>query len=90
MLSLNIINEKMSKLDNWALEGNSITKDFRFGTFKGALEFINKIGEIAEKLNHHPDITLSNNLVRLSLTTHIENGLTSMDFELAEEIDKAR
>ena len=90
MLSLNIINEKMSKLDNWALEGNAITKDFRFGTFKGALDFINKIGEVAEKLNHHPDITLSNNIVRLSLTTHSENGLTSMDFELAEEIDKAR
>lgn len=88
MLPLGLINDYMRKLSNWALEGDLIVKDFTFGNFRQALEFVNKVGEIAEKHNHHPDITISYNKVRLTLTTHFEHGLTSKDFEVAEEIDK--
>ena len=88
MLPLGVINERMKELDNWALEGISIIKDFGFENFKGAIEFVNKVGEIAEKHNHHPDILLSFRNVRLSLTTHFEKGLTSKDFEVAKEIDE--
>ena len=88
MLPLNLINEYMSKVKDWALESNAIVKDFTFENSKQALEFVNKVGEIAEKHNHHPDITISYNKVRLSLTTHSEHGLTSKDFEVAGEIDK--
>ena len=78
----------MEKLSGWSLESNSISKDFSFDNFKDALHFVNNVGEIAEKHNHHPDIMINYNLVKLNLTTHSSHGLTSKDFEVALEIDK--
>lgn len=88
MLPLSAIEERMARLKNWALEGNSIVKDKIFRNFKEALEFANKVGEIAEKHNHHPAISINYNNVRMSLTTHSAKGLTEKDFEVAQEIDK--
>jgi 4a-hydroxytetrahydrobiopterin dehydratase len=86
-MNLAEITEKMSELKAWSLEGNVITKDFEFKDFKEALDFVNKIGEIAEKHEHHPDIVILYNKVRLSLTTHSAKELTEKDFEVAKEID---
>ena len=88
MLTLQEINAEMSALNGWSLEANSITKDFSFVDFKEALGFVNKVGETSEKLNHHPDIMMSYNKVRLALTTHSLSGLSKLDFQLAREIDK--
>lgn len=82
------INHAMSKIKDWSLDTDSISKIFSFGNFKMAMEFVNKIAELAEKHNHHPDILVSYNQVRLVLTTHYEKSLTKKDFDLAEEIDK--
>ena len=87
MMSLKEISDEMSTINNWALEESSISKVFSFNNFKESLDFVNKAGEIAEKHNHHPDIMISYNQVRLSLTTHYEKGLTKKDFEVAKEID---
>ena len=87
MLSLKEISDEMLALKEWSIEGDMIVKSFNFTNFKEALDFINKVGEIAEKHAHHPGIILDYNLVRLSLTTHSEKGLTKKDFELAREID---
>ena len=88
MTTLAEMQKRMEKLKDWALEGNKIVKDLEFKDFKQALEFVNKVGEIAEKMNHHPDIMIFFNAVRLILTTHEAKGLTEKDFDLAEEIDK--
>ena len=88
MLPLSTINERMSKLRNWALDGNSIVKDKVFRNFKESVEFVNKIVEIADKYNHHPIVLINYNIVRMTLTTHEERGLTLRDFDFAEEIDK--
>lgn len=88
MLSLQEIQGLMSRLENWSLEGNMIVKEFTFEDFKGALEFVNKVGAAAERLEHHPDVILQYGKVRLSLSTHSSGGLTEKDFSLAEEIDK--
>jgi 4a-hydroxytetrahydrobiopterin dehydratase len=69
------------------LEGNCIVKDLEFADFNRAMGFVNKVAEVAEKHSHHPDIVISYNKVRLSSTTHEEKGLTSKDFEFAEEVD---
>lgn len=87
MLTLGEINQRMNMLNSWSLEGSSITKNFTFTNFKESLDFVNKVGEIAEKHQHHPDIIINYNEVRLSLSTHSEKGLTRKDFELAKEID---
>jgi len=88
MLPLFEIGTRMLKLRNWALEGNSIVKDKLFRDFKEAMEFVNKVAEIAEKHNHHPSIIIDYNNVRMSLTTHSAGGLTNIDFDVGEEIDK--
>ena len=87
MLPLGIINERMASLKGWGLEGDSIVKDFIFESHRKAMEFANKVSELAEKNNHHPTMIIGYKDVRLLLTTHYEKGLTSKDFELAEEID---
>lgn len=88
MIPLGEISKKLKLLNSWSLEIDSIVKDFEFSDFKSALGFVNSVGEIAEKENHHPDILINFNKVRLSLTTDLEHGLTSKDFEVAGEIDK--
>jgi 4a-hydroxytetrahydrobiopterin dehydratase len=88
MLTLQEMQIEMKDLNEWSLSGDSISKNFSFTNFKESLDFVNKVGEIAEKLEHHPDIMLNYNQVRLSLTTHSEQGLTKSDFLVAREIDK--
>lgn len=87
-MNLNEINDAMSPLKDWALDANSITKNFVFSTFKEAIEFVNKIGEVAEKHSHHPDVLINHNQVRLILTTHSLSGLSQLDFQVAKEIDQ--
>lgn len=88
MLTLGDINTAMAELNDWSLESSSIVKIFQFKDFKESLLFVNRVAELAERHNHHPDIMLAYDTVRLSLTTKCDHGLTKKDFELAKEIDK--
>lgn len=72
----------------WQEQDKIISKEFKFEDFKLALEFVNKVGVLAEKANHHPDIELGWGRVKISLTTHSEGKVTDKDRKLAEEIDK--
>jgi len=78
------------KIEQWEVVGNkSLERIFKFKDFKEALGFVNRVGELAEEENHHPDILLfSWNKVRITLTTHKEHRITDKDFNLAEEINK--
>ena len=88
ILSLKEIQEKIRKLQGWNLESNSITKTFEFKDFKLALYFVNKVGELAESENHHPDIFLHNyKKVDITLSTHAIGGLSSNDFIMAAKIN---
>ncbi len=71
----------------WNEKNNSLVREFKFEDFKSALEFVNKIGKIAERMNHHPDIELGWGRVEVSITTHSEGKVTDRDRELAEKID---
>jgi len=82
------INERLKKLSYWSYENNQIGKEFKFKDFKSALEFVNKVGEEAEKMNHHPDIFLHSwNKVKLTVSTHSEGGVTEKDFTLAGKVE---
>ena len=72
---------------NWIKSKNKLMKSFNFNDFISALEFINNVGRVSEKLNHHPKITNLYNLVELELWTHSTNSVTELDYELANEID---
>ena len=69
------------------LEEHHLEKEFPFPDFKQALAFTNRIGDLAEQQNHHPDIYLSWGKVRVTLWTHKVNGLTESDFVLAAKIE---
>jgi len=79
---------EVTKLGNWRLRGDVISRGFRFVDFSGAMRFVKRVARLAEAANHHPDITISYNKVRLALTTHDEGGLTEKDFMLARRINK--
>ena len=77
-----------AKLANWTLRGDFITRSLLFADFVEAMHFVNRVARAAEAVNHHPDITIIYNRVRLRLTTHDEGGLTMKDFKLAAKINK--
>lgn len=72
----------------WLLaDGHHLEKEYRFADFREALQFTNKVGELAEKEGHHPDIHLSWGKVKLLIWTHKIDGLTESDFILAAKAD---
>lgn len=82
------IQTQLEKLEGWDFKNNTISKDFKFKNFSEALAFIVQIGIIAEKQNHHPEISNVYNKVSLQLSTHDSDGVTEKDIKLAETIDK--
>lgn len=88
LLSENERNAKLKELKDWNFLNDHIEKEFKLKDFRSALNFINKIGEEAEKINHHPDIFLhSYNKVKITLSTHSAGGVTKNDLNLAKKID---
>lgn len=87
-LSATEIEQRLAKLPNWKRTGDKILKHYQFKDFPEALAFVNKVGALAEKAFHHPDISIHEwNKVTLELTTHDEGGLTAKDFALAGQIE---
>lgn len=88
MLTLGEIQAGMSRLNNWALDGQSITKDWEFKHFREAVEFLNRVKDVCVEKNHYPSVLVDGVSLRLVLTTKYEKALTEKDFELAEALDK--
>ncbi len=69
------------------VKAHHLEKEFKFKNFRQALKFVNRVGELAEEQNHHPDIFLAWGLARITIWTHAVNGLTESDFILAAKIE---
>jgi len=89
-LSDSEIDERLAVRQGWRRgDGSSIVCDRSFADFAAAIAFVDRVAELAEAANHHPDILLHGwNKVRLTLSTHSEGGLTDADFALAGQIDE--
>ncbi|MCL5022972.1 MAG: 4a-hydroxytetrahydrobiopterin dehydratase [Nitrospirae bacterium] len=74
-------------IPEWSLKEGALEKEFRFKDFLQAIDFVNKVAALAEKQDHHPDIVISYNKVKLTLSTHAVGGLSKKDFVLATAID---
>lgn len=84
-----IIELKKSLKDGWeVIDNKKLKKSFKFKDFKEALNFTNKVGNLAEEEGHHPNILLSWGRVVIELWTHKIGGLHENDFILAAKIDK--
>jgi 4a-hydroxytetrahydrobiopterin dehydratase len=72
---------------NWAEVDGALEREFRFADFAEALAFVNRVGELAEAENHHPDIEIHWNRVKLRWWTHVAHAITERDRELAAKTD---
>jgi 4a-hydroxytetrahydrobiopterin dehydratase len=73
---------------DWEKYGNSLRREFKFGDFTGSVDFVNRLTPVANEMNHHPDLFITWGLVRVSLISHSEHGITEKDFELAKKLDE--
>ncbi len=91
---LPLVGAKSVELENQVGNGWRVVKDhhlereFAFKDFQSALEFTNRVGELAEKVGHHPDIHLAWGKVKLTVWTHKINGLTESDFIFAAKVNR--
>jgi 4a-hydroxytetrahydrobiopterin dehydratase len=84
-----LLTELLGELAGWQRDGQSITKTFTLTGWKTALAFVNKVGDAAVRADHHPDIHIERyKTVRIVLTTHVTQGISQADIDLATEIDR--
>jgi 4a-hydroxytetrahydrobiopterin dehydratase len=81
------LKNRLKKIPEWELEKKHIERTFEFDDFTESIDFVNSVAEVSEDEEHHPDIDIRYNKVRLILSTHSKGGLTDLDFGLAERID---
>jgi 4a-hydroxytetrahydrobiopterin dehydratase len=82
------IQTALNSLPGWKRNGLAIERTFEFKDFKAAMVFVNKIADAAEAANHHPDIDIRYNKVKLSLVSHDSGGVTDRDVRMAAEINQ--
>jgi 4a-hydroxytetrahydrobiopterin dehydratase len=82
------VSKRLAGLAGWQLKGKTIEKKFRFADFREAIAFVNRVADLAEVADHHPDLLIHYREVTLVLWTHAVGGLTDRDFRLAADIDR--
>ena len=92
-LNLTEIHKYQKKIDGWDVKKNKkeiffLEKNFQFINFINSQNFINKVGDISENENHHPDISFGWGYAKIIITTHAIEGLSENDFILAAKIDQ--
>ena len=83
----------IKKVDGWEVKKNEnekyfLEKEFKFSNFKESQKFVNKVSDISEEENHHPDISFGWGYAKIIITTHAIEGLSENDFILAAKIDQ--
>jgi 4a-hydroxytetrahydrobiopterin dehydratase len=82
------IKEALASLPGWSLGDNAIHANFSFRDFNDALVFVNSVAQAAEQMNHHPDIDIRYNKVKMLLTSHDSGGITRRDTRMAKQISE--
>ena len=81
------VDAALPELDGWERADGALRRSIKFDSFLAGIDAVRRVGEHAESKDHHPDIDIRWNRVRLVLSTHSEGGLTGLDFQLAQKID---
>lgn len=89
VLNPDALQTSLDQLDGWdGTTSEGIAKEYVFADFAEAMAFVNRVAEVAEELDHHPDIHVSYNRVRLVIISHSAGGVTQTCVMLAERIDR--
>jgi len=83
-----LTDEELPELAGWKYEGGALVHDYVFQDFAAAFAFVVRLALLAEKANHHPDIDIRYNKLRVALISHDSGGVTSRDLSMAAEISK--
>jgi 4a-hydroxytetrahydrobiopterin dehydratase len=83
------IGKRLEALAGWEYRDGAIRKQFRFKEFMDGIRFVNRVAELAEAADHHPDIAINYTRVTFSLVTHSAGGVTGKDLRMAGEIETA-
>ena len=81
------IEARLTRLSGWERDREAIRKQWSFADFREAIRFILRVADVAERLDHHPELFNVYNRVELRFSTHDAGGLTERDFQIAREID---
>ncbi|MHC5023637.1 MAG: 4a-hydroxytetrahydrobiopterin dehydratase [Planctomycetota bacterium] len=81
------IEQRLEEFSEWSLAGDALQRTFGFDDFVSAMAFVNRVAELAEEMQHHPDIMIRYRKVTLTLSTHDAGGLTDLDFQFAQATD---
>lgn len=88
LLSREEVVKRLAALPGWELKGRTIEKKFRFADFREAMAFVNRVADLAELTDHHPDLLIHHREVDIVLWTHSAGGLTERDLKLAADIER--
>jgi len=88
LLSADELPDRLATLDGWSGDTTAITRSVELPTFPAAIEVVNRVAQVAEQMNHHPDVDIRWRTVRFSCATHSAGGVTDLDIELARHIDE--
>jgi 4a-hydroxytetrahydrobiopterin dehydratase len=88
-LSESEIQTRLEDLPEWTESSGSIQRTYLFNDFEDSMAFVNRVAELAEAAQHHPDILIRYSKVTLTLSTHDAGGITEKDFDLAKKADQA-
>ena len=86
-LSNDDVAEKLNGLTGWESNNGSIFKKFEFNNYNETIDFVNKVAEIANAINHHPDMSVSFKSCIVHFSTHAVDGLSILDFISASRLD---
>ncbi len=75
-------------LPEWEQDGTAIAREIEAPTFLDGISLVQRVAEVAENMDHHPDIDIRYTTLTFTLTTHSEGGLTRNDLDLADRIDR--
>ena len=83
------IRDGLTRLPGWARDRDSIRREYQLPSFRAVIDAVGRIADAAEAANHHPDLDIRYQTLRVVLSTHSEGGITDKDLTLAAEIDRA-
>lgn len=83
------IRRALASLPGWSRKGNVVTKTYSFARFADGIRFVSQIADIADAMDHHPDIDVRYTEITFALSTHSAGGITQMDLDLAAKIEEA-
>ena len=86
-MNYELMDKIKSDLSEWVIQDELLVKEFVFQTFQDAINFVNAVARSADEADHHPDIFISYNKVKISLITHDLGEISEKDYSLAKEIE---